>query len=120
MTHTNNKSDKWEKEFDWIKWKHNFCQHISDWSYLSADEQLDDVKKKLRLQERQQLIDEVVGKARGLKRRHITQTKGVEDEYEEGVNPDWIDAVNEAQLEIDGYNQAIDDIITLLVEMKEV
>jgi hypothetical protein len=35
----NNKLETWDE------WKDNFCQHISDWSYFSACEELEKIKK---------------------------------------------------------------------------
>lgn len=34
-------------EWDWKEWKDNFCQHISDWSYFSAAEELEKVKNQI-------------------------------------------------------------------------
>jgi len=36
-----------EEKFDWYEWVHNFCKHISDWSYNSALEELEIMKDKL-------------------------------------------------------------------------
>jgi hypothetical protein len=51
---TSNRSKEWED------WKHNFCQHISDWSYFSADEELEKMKQSLLSQQRAELIERTV------------------------------------------------------------
>ena len=39
------KSPDVERRDDWDKWKDNFCKHISDWSYFSADEELETMRR---------------------------------------------------------------------------
>lgn len=39
-----------KQQEEWKQWKENFCQHISDWSYFSADEELERMYRQIRTQ----------------------------------------------------------------------
>ena len=83
------------EEFDWESWKNNFCKHISDWSYFSANEELEKMKESLvsvALQHR-------------------------EEEIREGVEELKADIDQKTSDGDAGYIQALDDVLSLLNDL---
>ena len=68
-------------EEGWETWKENFLNHISDWSFLSADEELEKIKNLLLTQQQIALLEE------------IKQTVNE-------VFPKWLDDIEETTQEI--------------------
>lgn len=85
---TTNLTTTTEKATTWEEWKHNFCQHISDWSYAAADEELEKMRS-TELNNKKREIVEMIG---GMKLKN----EGIFGIQWAGKN---------------GYNQALDDII---------
>ena len=84
---------------DWAKWKENFLQHISKWSYFSADEELEKGKGILLADARK----EMEGKVKKMKKK---------ESYEKYCGCD-----GECFASCDAsYNKALDDVLATLRE----
>lgn len=108
----------------WEKWKQNFCQHISDWSYLSADEELERMKRQLLKDERAKWEQEPERKKGESRRRGYM--RGIEEEKTraikilEGLTLPPPKTLHEPECieckESKAYNAALEDIKTKLKE----
>lgn len=56
MTHTKDTPKE-----TWETWKSNFLQHISDWSYFSADEELEKMHEQVLAQAKAEGVGSVIG-----------------------------------------------------------
>lgn len=86
----------------WEEWKENFLRHLSDWSYYSADEELENIKKSL-LQNRDK---EIVEKLEGMKK------EGCEHDQDGACFAGKYDN----ELCGESYNKALSDAIKVIRE----